>query len=340
MTDQLDLGCEFTLVGKLQKDFILPINHQPVHDAPGGNLMYAAVGLNMWEGKAGLVARVSSDYNLEWLQKLADLRFDLSGIIQCGESFDMRYFAAYSDPQTIHLENPLNHFADLRLPLPQALLGYESENGKKCNKNAYGHQSIHISDIPNEYRDVRAAHICPIDYISHKTVPSILRSGLIQTLSMSSASCYMDPLFWNDLPILISDLTIFMTEEKDIRSLFQGRSVDLWEMADELTSYGPEYIIIHLKDGGHLLLDRISQKRWKIPAYPITVVDPTGVNDAFAGAFLVVYQKTYEPLEGALAGAIAASFVVGGSGPFYALDAMPGLKEARLGSLKEKVIEK
>lgn len=339
MQDQLNPECEFTLVGKLQREFILPINNRSVLDGPGGNLLYAAAGVNLWGGKANLVARVSADYPMDWLRKLDNLGFDLSGIIQNSECFDMRYFAAYSDPQTVHLENPLNHFANLGIPLPHALLGYDNEYNGKCNKNVYGPQSIRINDIPIEYRDVRAAHICPIDFISHKTIPSILKSGLIQTLSMSASSCYMDPLYWNDLPILLSELTIFMAEEKDARNLFQGRSVDLWEMVDELAAHGPEYVIIHLRDGGHLLYDQIGNKRWKIPPYPTLVVDPTGAYDAFAGAFLVIYQQTYEPLKGALAGAITASFTVGGSGPFYALEAMPGLKEARLESLKEKVVE-
>jgi ribokinase len=67
------------------------------------------------------------------------------------------------------------------------------------------------------------------------------------------------------------------------------------------------------------------------------MVNPTGAGDAFCGGFLVGYRKTFDPLEAVLYGNIAASLVVEGSGPFYALAALPGLAEARLLALKEAV---
>ncbi len=339
MPDELNLECEFALLGRLQRDYILPLNNRPMLDVAGGNLMYAAVGLSLWGGKAGLVARVSSDYPMNWLEKLASQGFDLGGIKQVPETFDMRYFVAYSDPQIVHYDSPINHFARRGLELPHALLAYKSEVGKPCSKSGYAPQSIHISDVPAAYRDVKAAHICPIDFISHKTLPSILKGGTVQTLSMTACGGYMDPLFWEEIPILLSDLTAFMTAEDEVKCLFQGRSVDLWEMANQLAHYGPEYIIIHLRDGSQLLYDGVSRKRWKVPAYPVKMVDPTGATDAFAGAFLAVYQQTYEPIKAVLAGNIAVSFVSEGSGPFFAMGAMPGLKEARLESLKAKISE-
>jgi sugar/nucleoside kinase (ribokinase family) len=62
--------------------------------------------------------------------------------------------------------------------------------------------------------------------------------------------------------------------------------------------------------------------------------------DAFAGGFLVGYRKTYNPLEGALMGSVAASVVMEGCGAFYALDAMPELVNLRLAALRNMVQEK
>jgi sugar/nucleoside kinase (ribokinase family) len=61
--------------------------------------------------------------------------------------------------------------------------------------------------------------------------------------------------------------------------------------------------------------------------------------DAFAGAFLVGYREDYDPVEAAVMGSIAASMVVEGSGVFYALEAMPGLMEARRDALRDLVRE-
>ncbi len=339
MSVVLNLDCEFALLGKMQRNYILPYNHRPVMDAPGGNLLYSAAGCGLWSGKAGLVARVSADYPITWLDPLLPFGFDLQGIKQGPDLFDMRWFVAYAEDEQTYFDNPLNHYARLGLPLPHALLGYENNFSKLCSKTSYDFQSLRINDIPLAYRDVKAAHICPIDFMTHKTVPSILKAGRVQTLSMSSHPGYMDPLFWNEIPILLSDLVIFFTSESEVISLFQGRSVDLWDIAEQLVAYGPEFIVIQLRTGGCLLYDRVSRRKWKIPPYTVNVVDPTGLSDSFAGAFLVVYQRTFDPLKAALAGTIAASFTQEGSDPFYALSALPGLKEARLDFLTEKVVE-
>ena len=79
--------------------------------------------------------------------------------------------------------------------------------------------------------------------------------------------------------------------------------------------------------------------RYEIPAYPCRLVDPTGAGDAFCGGFLAGFQKTNDPLLAALHGGVSASLKIEGSGPFYELDVLPGLAEARLYSLKEMTRE-
>jgi len=149
----------------------------------------------------------------------------------------------------------------------------------------------------------------------------------------------MTPSFWEEIPGLLSDLTAFITEERDVRNLFQGRKTDLWEIAEVLGAHGPEYIVIHTTSLGYYLYDRVSGKRWVIPDYRTTVVDPTGGTDAFGGAFLAGYRKDFNPVEAAVMGSIAASMVVEGSGVFYALDALPELKEARRDALRVLIRE-
>lgn len=339
MTDYHDQPITFTLAGKLQRDTILPLSGVPAIDIPGGNLVYAAAGMHLWGEQAGLLARVSPDFPLDWLERFEALGFDLQGIKVATEPIDMRRFAAYSDPQTAHYENPLTYFAERGLSFPSNLLAYEGNPSRLCSKNQYEAQSIHVNDMPEAYKEARAAHICPIDFMSHKILPSILRAGNVQTVTMSATPGYMDPIFWEEIPTLVSDLTAFMAGEDEVRKLFQGRSVDLWDIARQLASFGPEYVLIRLRDGGQYLYDGVSRKRWVVPAYPVQVDDPTGAPDAFAGAFLAIYRQTYDSLQATLCGNIAASFVVEGCGPYFALDAMQGLKEARLEALKDMVSE-
>jgi sugar/nucleoside kinase (ribokinase family) len=90
---------------------------------------------------------------------------------------------------------------------------------------------------------------------------------------------------------------------------------------------------------GHLVYDAAGKHRWEIPAYNARRVDPNGAGSTFCGGFLAGYQESFDPLDAALRGAVSASLKIEGSGPFYAMEMMPGLAEARYHSLKDAVRE-
>ena len=149
----------------------------------------------------------------------------------------------------------------------------------------------------------------------------------------------MEPAFRRDIPSLITGLTAFLPSAENLRNLYQGQKADLWEIAAHLSRFGVPIIIIKNAREGQLVYDREGDRRWVIPAYPSRISNPRGAGDAFCGAFLAGYRKTFDPLEAALYGSAAASLVVEGSGPFYALEAIPGLIKARFEYLKARVRE-
>ncbi len=305
--------------------------------ALGGNLPYAAVGLKVWGETAGLVCRIGEDFPVSWLERFYDLGFDLEGVTIVPGATDSRRFIAYEEDGTAHYENAVQHFVDRALTYPPGLLGYRGISPNISSRTTPIKQSIQISDIPRAYLEATAVHICPVDYLSHVILPTVFRRGQASTITLTPAPGYMDPSFWEEIPGLLSDLTAFIASEEEARHLFQGRSTDLWEMAEALAGYGPEFIVFRQESWGHLLYDRVSGRRWIVPGYQSRIVDPTGAADAFAGGFLTGYRQHYDPLEAALMGGIAASLVLEGSGVFYALEAMPGLAEARKSSLKKLV---
>ena len=147
----------------------------------------------------------------------------------------------------------------------------------------------------------------------------------------------MNPSFREDVPSLVTGLNAFLPSEGKLRMLFLGRSDDLWEMAEIIASYGCEMVVIKRGERGQLLYDAITRTRWEIPAYPSKLVDPTGAGDAFCGGFQAGFHRTFDPLLATLHGNISASMIIEGSGPYYALDALPGLAQARLDSLRHSV---
>ncbi len=329
---------QYLFAGLLLREYLILPSGQALLDVPGGNLLYASAGLTLWEPNPppGLVARVGEDYPQDWLETFRRRGLDTRGIRILPQALDVRSFAAYSDRTTRIQDEPVAHFARLGLPFPRALLGYRAQP-QLDSKTRLLPTSLRQSDIIPDFLDANAAHLCPMDYLTHSLLPAVLRQAEFTTVTLDPSSGYMNPTFWDDVPALLTGLTAFLPSEEDLRSLFQGRTHDLWEMAEALASYGCEIIVIKRGERGQLLYDAASRQRWEIPPYPVNVVDPSGAGDAFCGGFLAGYRRTYEPLMAVLHGNISASMTVEGIGPFYALDALPGLAQARLEAQKNSV---
>jgi sugar/nucleoside kinase (ribokinase family) len=330
---------KFIFAGKLNRDFFITSDGRPVLDTLGGNLSYAAAGFKVWEDSPppGLLARVGEDFPQKWVDDLAQHGFDTQGINFIPESLDVRNFYVYTDKTTRVTGDPIPYFSKLGLPFPKALLGYrDSSNAINSRTDLYP-TSLRQDDIPDDYKEATAVHLCPIDYLTHSLLPAFLRQTGFTTITLDPAPGYMNPTYWNNVPPLITGLTAFLPAEEDLRNLFQGQSDDLWEMADSLATYGCEIIVIKRGESGQCLLDAGAKTRWEIPAYDSRLVNPTGLGDAFCGGFLAGYRKTYDPVEAVLYGNISAAIVSEGIGPFFALDVLSGLPAARLNHLRQSI---
>ena len=325
----------FIVAGQLRRVYtLLPAGKARVN-ALGGSLVYSAAGLGVWDEGIGLIGRVSSDFPVEWLEQMNQHGFDTRGIRILSETIDHRYFAAYPDINTCQSENPVGHFTRVGLPFPAELLDFVPDHGQLDSRTRLTHLTLRLGDIPQDFMDATAAHLCPLDYLSHSLLPPSLRQGHISTITINPSAGYMNPTFWNDMPALLNGITALLTTEEKLRSLFQGRTSDLWEMAAGVTAWGCEMVAVDRGSRGHLIYDSSSRGKWVVPVYPTQMIDPTGTEDAFCGGFLVGYRRTYDPLQAALYGTISKSMVSEGIGPFFALGSLPGLADARLFALKD-----
>jgi sugar/nucleoside kinase (ribokinase family) len=162
---------------------------------------------------------------------------------------------------------------------------------------------------------------------------STFRQANVTSLTLDPSAAYMNGTAFDDVRILLQGLTAFLPSEEELRALFWGRTNDLWQMAETLGGFGCEFIVVKRGARGQMLYDSVSKKRWEIPAYPARLCDLTGAGDSFCGGFMAGYQKTYNPLRAVLYGSVSASLTIEGSGAFHALEALPGLAQARLDSL-------
>jgi len=330
----------FLVLGRLMRDYVLLPGGKPLLDIPGGSALYAAVGLAVWEPQPppAIIARVGEDYPQEWLNDFDRCGLDVGGVRALPGTVDLRHFTAIVDRYTRSYDDPVAHFARHGLAFPKALLGYRPPNGSQIDSRT---QMLPISlrqaDIPAAYMDANAAHLCPLDYLTHSLLPALLRQAEFTTVTLDPSPGYMNPAYWGDIPALLTGLTAFLPAEEEARLLFQNRTNDLWEMAEALSAYGCEIIVIKCGERGQILYDAATHSRWEVPPYPARFANPIGAGDAFCGGFLAGYRRTYDPLEAVLYGNIAASLVVEGNLPTFALDVLPGLPLARLESLRQSI---
>ena len=327
----------FVIAGRLSRDYILPLSGHALIDVPGGNLLYSASGLGVWENAIGLLGRIGEDYPHEWLKLLEKHGWDRGGIRILTEPLELRHFEAWLSLQDVQYANPVAHFARLNLPFPKPLFNYQPTSGVDDDRKTLQPASPRPADIPPNYLNTHAAHFCPLDYVTTSRLLPIFRQAGVTALTLDPSAAFMNTAAFEDVRALVHRLTAFLPSEEELRTLFWGRTDDLWQMAEALGGFGCEFVVVKRGARGQLVYDSASKKRWEVPAYPARLVNLTGAGDAFCGGFLAGYQKTYDPLRAALYGSVSASLTVEGSGAFHALEALPGLAQARLDSMAESV---
>jgi len=319
--------------GRLNREYILPIEGAPILDRAGGSPLYAAGVATLWGKETALLARVGEDYPNKWLQSFGDYGIDTEGVQIIPGSLDLRSFRAYSETRELSRSNPVGHFAERKLSFPKALLGYRPPEKRERFKTKRHPATPLVTEIPSEYLQSKALHISPLDFNSQGQLLTTFRAASVEIITLDPSPRYMIPNRRQDLRLFLDGLTAFMPSEEELRQLFWGETHDLWKMAEELGKFGCQFIVIKRGKKGQLLYDANTKKRWKLPAYASRVADPTGAGDAFCGGFLAGLAQNDAPLRAAARGNISASLSMEGSGPFYPTEILPGLAQARLDML-------
>lgn len=328
---------EYAFVGGLRSDYCITHDGRVFAGMLGGNALYAAVGARIWGASVGLISRVGCDYPLAWLDLLRERGFHLDGVRVLEEPHDTRTFYAYTSPEERVDTAPAAHFLRVGYPLPKELLGYQHSTLHQDQRTSPGPLAVRPADLPSWVRQCRSIHFSPADYLTHLTVPLRAREAGVRLITLDPSVMYMDPGFRRELPDLVKGLDAFLPSLMEAQAFFRPRRLQVWEMAEAFLAMGCERVVIKCGANGQAVLDGNSGKRWSVPAYPARVADVTGAGDAYCGGFLVGLDQTGDPLEAALRGSVSASLVIEGTGALYALEALPGLAQARLHAMRREV---
>src|SRR5215208_6846309 len=216
-----DMEPIFLVFGKLTREYLLPSTGPERLDVAGGNLLYGAGGLRVWESEIGLVGRVGNDYPREWLNVCIARGFDTSGIRILPSNLDVREFIAYSESFEVTRINPVSHFARRGMTFPKSLLGYQPPDDKKKPSPEI---MLTVTDIPADYLTARAALLCPMDIVTQTQLIAGMKRGSVHTFVLDPGPDAMRPKARRELPVLLNGVTAFLPSREELCDLFWGQT--------------------------------------------------------------------------------------------------------------------
>ncbi len=328
---------DYAVVGGLREDyFITPAGEVHLRKI-GGNAIYAAVGARLWAKGVGLLSRVGENYPVEWLDVIAARGIDTRGVTVVRGPLDTRTFYAYLTREERDDTQPERHFARVGQPVPAALAGYATSTEGQADPEHYSPLAVRPAEVPPHYLGARGFHLAPYDFALHRKLPPLLRDQHVHYVTCDPSIRYMRPEFETQVRAIVANVDAFLPSEMETRGFFPEPVSDLWEAAEAFGAMGAPCVVLKLGARGQYVYDTAGRRRWHVPAYPVEVVDVTGAGDSYCGGFLAGLGQTDDPLEAALRGSVAASFVVEGIGALYALDHGPAPAPARLEALRAAV---
>ena len=253
--------------------------HGEVTDAIGGSATYFSAAASFF-APVSIVAVVGHDFSHDALNFLHQRGVDLTGL-EVAEGGTFRWAGEYepnmNDRQT--LDTQLNVFAEFR-PV--------------------------LNDSHRE---------CP--YVFLANIDPELQTEVLQQVNQPKLVICDTMDFWitgkkESLLHTLSQVDILIINDSEARQL--ADDYNLTRAANHIMDLGPRGVVIKRGEHGATLFTRDAY--FAVPAYPVlSVTDPTGAGDSFAGGFVGYLAKVDDPSDAGLKhamiyGSVMASFNV------------------------------
>jgi sugar/nucleoside kinase (ribokinase family) len=199
-------------------------------------------------------------------------------------------------------------------------LTYSSDLRSRTLKALSGFMKLRPSDVPLELLDAKAILIGPVlREVDLELVEFVRRN--------SKAELFLDPQ--GLIRDVSADGSVIHVEEEEVKEVMKLcdyvkpneaeaeviTGLEAEEAVKELWRLGAKVSIVTLADRGSLIYDGASL--YRVPAYRVRAVDPTGAGDVYAGAFIYARLKGLSLLEAGLLASAAASIKVEHVGPSF-----------------------
>jgi sugar/nucleoside kinase (ribokinase family) len=295
------MNSAFASIGNLSIDDLVFFDGATQWAVPGGNAVYAGLGMAVWGERPRVIAPFGPDYPIAKLEG----RLDLS-------------------------DSP-------RIPRTLRDWGLYEEDG--CRQFVFRSTTANWDDFSPRSSDVTgqipAAHLAPLPWDRHVELIAALRDAGAKTVSIDLDDRKLAQVSRDDVALLIRGVDLFMPSQQDGRVIFPTAAPA--DMVRRFRDMAPDTRLIAVKCGAAGCIAHAAGSRdlLVIPAFPVSPVDATGCGDTFCGGALVGYQRTGDVMQALLHGAVSASFCIETVGCAGLLAGSPAVAAARLAQIQD-----
>ncbi len=156
-------------------------------------------------------------------------------------------------------------------------------------------------NLPEDIESYDAVLLCPlspsdipietIEHIFHYNVPIYMGAqGYLRQLK--DHRVVLKP--WNNFEKFLRFVQMIFIDEVEAKVMTGNHK--LAKIGNELSTFGPQEVIITCGDRGAVIYSSISEHTYKIPAFtPMQTMDPTGLGDTYMAAYARKRMETSDP---------------------------------------------
>ena len=261
-------------LGNLSIDDLVFVDGTTQWAIPGGNAVYAALGMAVWGERPAVVAPFGSDYPTERLHARVDLdhapRIDRT----------LRDWGLYEEDGS-----------------RQFIFRRSTQDWDAFSPRA--------KDV---LAGTTAAHLAPLPWDRHVELVAALRQTGTTTISIDLDDRRLAEVTRAAVAGLMASVDLFLPSRQDGTVIFPDASPA--DTVRRFRDLSPDTPLIALKCGADGCVAHASGSRdlLILTAVRVEAADATGAGDTFCGGALVGYIRTRDPLDALLHGAVSASF--------------------------------
>lgn len=322
----------FLALGNCTLDDVVTEDGNIATNKLGGNGVYAAISMALWNVDVALVSVVGTDFPQTHLTRLNDAGIDVSAVKQVDMQHMLRSRAFYlPDGRRTDRVHEARPFLPARASEVMDLEAEYADMGSELHRRVWPLFCPTAVQLETVAATAEFAHLAPGELTNNRQNAAYLtQRGVTTTFDWPWWDWDQEAVSDADL---LQNIDYLLPSVEELRIYAAARGEPAFEAARQLLKMGPKAIVVKRGSrGARILTDRDGE--WgNVPIYQTEVVDPTGAGDAFCGGFLVGMAETGDPYRAALYGAVSASFIIEDFGPLHALGTDVQKVRARLAQL-------